>query len=392
MTWPIVIEKGSSKHRLWQVVGYAVLAGAIFWIAYRFQNYQLLNFARTAADAVAILGLMIIIGYSGQVSIGQSFFFGLGAYVTAWLGVDHGWNFLLTLPVSAAIGMAIGFLVGIPALRIRGLYLALVTLALAAVFPVLAKLEVMQSITGGANGKPADDIIWTTPGWVPGSPSNQAWQFLVLCAIAAVLFILASNMMKSRPGRNLIALRDSEVGAAVSGVWPAGWKVGAFAISAAYGALGGSMLVFVTRIAAPETGGFATAIALLTGAVLGGLGTISGAVVGALAVTFVPYYTNEFMAGDGLLFIPASDGPRDFFIFQGGDGPILAGALYGVLLIAVVFVMPGGIIYFVRLMRSKLIRFVPKLPDVSAPRRDEPSPAELEPAGAINQPRGGEPA
>jgi branched-chain amino acid transport system permease protein len=392
MTWPIVIDKGSPKHRLWQVVGYALLAGAIFWVAYRFQNYQLLNFARAAADAVAILGLMIIIGYSGQVSIGQSFFFGLGAYVTAWLGVDHGWNFLLTLPVSAAIGMAIGFLVGIPALRIRGLYLALVTLALAAVFPVLAKLEVMQSITGGANGKPADDIIWTTPGWVPGSPSNQAWQFLVLCAVGAVLFILASNMMKSRPGRNLIALRDSEVGAAVSGVWPAGWKTGAFAISAAYGALGGSMLVFVTRIAAPETGGFATAIALLTGAVLGGLGTISGAVVGALAVTFVPYYTNEFMAGDGFLFIPASDRPRDFLIFQGGDGPILAGALYGVLLIAVVFVMPGGIIYFVRLMRSKLIRFVPKLPDVSAPRRDEPSPAELEPAGAIIQPRGGEPA
>ena len=265
------------------------------------------------------------------------------------------------------------------------------TLALAAVFPVFAKLQALEDITGGANGKPADDIIWTTPGWVPGSLSNPAWQFLVLSAIAAVLFVLASNMMKSRPGRNLVALRDSEVGAAVSGVWPTGWKTGAFAISAAYGAVGGSMLVFITRIAAPETGGFATAIALLTGAVLGGLGTISGAAVGALAVVFVPYYTNEFMAGDGFLFIPASDGPRDFLIFQGGDGPILAGALYGVLLIAVVFVMPGGIVYFVRLLRSKLIRFVPKLPDVSAPRRDEPSPAALEPAGAINQPRGENP-
>ena len=318
---------------------------------------------------------MLILGYSGQVSIGQSFFFGLGAYVTAWLGVDHGWNFLSTLPVSAAIGMAIGFLVGIPALRIRGLYLALVTLALAAVFPVIAKLQALEDITGGANGKPADDIIWTTPGWVPGSLSNPAWQFLVLCAIAAVLFVLASNMMKSRPGRNLIALRDSEVGAAVSGVWPTGWKTGAFAISAAYGAVGGSMLVFITRIAAPETGGFATAIALLTGAVLGGLGTISGAVVGALAVVFVPYYTNEFMAGDGVLLHTGVGRAAELLIFQGGDGPILAGALYGVLLIAVVFVMPGGIVYFVRLVRSKLIRFVPKLPDVSAPRRRQPSPA-----------------
>ena len=129
-------------------------------------------------------------------------------------------------------------------------------------------------------------------------------------------------MMKSRPGRSLVALRDSEVGAAVSGVWPAGWKTGAFAISAAYGAVGGSMLVFVTRIAAPETGGFATAIALLTGAVLGGLGTISGAVIGALAVVFVPYYTSEFMAGRRLPLHPrVSDGPRQLLVLRGGRRP-----------------------------------------------------------------------
>ena len=120
MSWPIIVEKGSPKHRLWQVVGYALVAAIIFWIAYRMENYQILNFANVAAYSVAILGLMIIIGYSGQISIGQSFFFGLGAYVTAYLGVDHGWNFLLTLPVSAALGFAIGFVVGIPALRIRG--------------------------------------------------------------------------------------------------------------------------------------------------------------------------------------------------------------------------------------------------------------------------------
>ncbi len=371
MSWPIVIEKGSPKHRLWQLIGYALVAAAILWIAFRMENYQILNFANVAAYSVAILGLMVIIGYSGQISIGQSFFFGLGAYVTAYLGVDHNWNFLLTLPVSAALGFAVGFLIGIPALRIRGLYLALVTLALAAVFPVIAKFQALDSITGGANGKPADVIVWKTPGWTPGNLSNQAWQFLVLSAIGAVMFLLASNMMKSRPGRSLVALRDSEVGAAVSGVWPAGWKVGAFAISAAYGAIGGSMLVFVVRIAAPETGGFTTAIALLTGAVIGGLGTISGSVIGALVVTFVPYFTSDFMSGGGLLFIPSSDAPRHFWFFSEGDGPILASALYGVLLIAVVFVMPGGIAYFVRLVRAKLIRFVPKLPDVSTARGDE---------------------
>ena len=152
---------------------------------------------------------------------------------------------------------------------------------------------------------------------MPLDTSDQGWQFLVLCAIATVMFVIASNMMKSRPGRSLVALRDSEVGAAVSGVWPAGWKTGAFALSAAYGAIGGSMLVFVTRIAAPETGGFTTAIALLTGAVLGGLGTISGAVIGALAVVFVPYYSSEFMAGRGFLFIPESDGAAELPVLRG---------------------------------------------------------------------------
>ena len=137
-----------------------------------------------AADAVAIVGLMIIIGRSGQVSIGQSFFVGMGAYTTAYLGVDRGWPFPLTLPVSALLALAVGFLVGIPALRIRGLYLALVTLALAAVFPVIAKLPVLEPITGGANGKPAPTSVWTTPSWVPGNVSDQGWQFLVLAPSA----------------------------------------------------------------------------------------------------------------------------------------------------------------------------------------------------------------
>jgi branched-chain amino acid transport system permease protein len=373
---PLVIEKGSVAHRSWQAAGYGLTLALILWIATSIQNFQILNFARVVADSVAVLGLMIVIGYSGQVSIGQSFFYGMGAYVSAWLAIDYHWPFLLTLPVSALLGLAIGFVIGIPALRIRGLYLALVTLALAAVFPVLAKLRALEGITGGANGKPADALVWKKPGWFPLDVSEQGWQFLVLCAVAAVMFVVASNMMKSRPGRSLIALRDSEVGAAVSGVWPAGWKTGAFAVSAAYGAIGGSMLVFVTRIAAPETGGFTTAIALLTGAVLGGLGTISGAIFGALAVVFVPYYSSQFMQGRKVLF------------FRAGTGPILASALYGLLLILVVYVMPGGITYFVRLVRSKLVRFVPHLPTVSPQTAGEPAPRPLEPAGVAHGPEG----
>ena len=124
---------------------------------------------------------------------------------------------------------------------------------------------------------------------------------------------------------------------------------------------------------------------------LGGLGTISGAVIGALAVVFVPYYTSEFMAGRSVFIIPASDGPRSFLFFDASDGPLLANGLYGILLIAVVFVMPGGIAYFVRLVRSKFVRFVPTATGVPA-RRAQPSPEPHEAAGATQHSQGGEPA
>ena len=195
-----------------------------------------------------------------------------------------------------------------------------------------------------------------------------------------MVFVLGSNMMKSRPGRSLVAIRDSEVGAAASGVWLAGWKVGAFAVSAAYGGIGGSMLVFTTKIAAPETGGFTVAIALLTGAVIGGLGTLSGAVIGALVVVWVPYYTSQFMNDRG-----------KFLFFDAHDGPILAGALYGVLLIAVVFVMPGGIVYFVRWSARRSSASCPTCPSRPRPG-DEPAPPTLASAGATAHAQGGESA
>ena len=174
---------------------------------------------------------MIIIGYSGQISIGQSFFFGLGAYTTAYLGVDHGWNFLLTLPVSAALGFAVGFLVGIPALRIRGLYLALVTLALAAVFPVIAKFQALeqhhrrrerQAGRRRSSGR--------RRAGRPATCRTRRWQFLVLSAIGRG-HVPARLEHDEEPARAIVWSRSATArsGAAVSGVWPAGWKVGAFA-------------------------------------------------------------------------------------------------------------------------------------------------------------------
>jgi branched-chain amino acid transport system permease protein len=374
---PKILEKGSPVHRLWQAVGYGGIAVVILWIAVAQPDFRIQNFSRVAAFAVAVLGLNLVIGYSGQISLGHSAFFGLGAYISAALVADHAWPFLATLPVVALCGGVVGFVVGLPALRIRGLYLALVTLALAIAFPSIAKIEQLADITGGANGKTVDVVRgWTAPDWFPFCVSSDAWRFLVLCAVAALFFLLASNMVRSRVGRALLALRDNETGAAVSGVYPAGWKTGAFAVSAGFAAVGGAMQVLAIPIVGPDSGGFVIAIELITGLVIGGVATISGAVLGALAIVWLPELTKNWGS-----FVP---------LFSKSDGPILANAAYGILLIAVVFVMPGGVVWFIRVARSKLVRFVPKLPAASSPREDIPVPAVM--AGTVPQAQGGETA
>jgi branched-chain amino acid transport system permease protein len=374
---PKLIEKGSPAHRLWQVLGYGGVAVLIIWIATSQPDFRVQRFSLVAALTVAVLGLNLVTGYSGQISLGHSAFFGFGAYMSAILVADYGWPFYATLPVVLLSGALIGFIVGLPALRIRGLYLALVTLALAIAFPSIAKISQLSDLTGGANGKTVDSFrAWEAPGWLPFDVNSDGWRFLVLCITGAVLFLLASNVTRSRVGRALLAVRDNETGAAVSGVYPAGWKTSAFAVSAGFAAVGGSLQVLAIPVVGPETGGFVVAIELITGLVIGGLATISGAVIGGLAIVWLPELTKNWGG-----YLP---------LFDEADAPLLANAAYGILLIAVVFVMPGGIVWFIRFVRSKFVRFVPRLPAASSVPEDAPAPAAM--AGTVPQAQGGETA
>ena len=354
MSLPIDISRGSPQHRAWQAVGYALVAGAALFVAFTQPDYQLLNFSKVVCYAVAILGINLVTGFSGQISLGHSAFFGIGAYTTAFLVADHGWPFFATLPAAAALGLAIGFAVGLPALRIQGLYLALVTLAIAAVFPVIVKLDVLNSITGGSNGKNVA-IDWHKPGWFGLDVTNAAWKFLVLAALGGVLFLAASNLIRSRVGRAIVALRDNPIGAVTSGVNLASWKTGAFAVSAAFGAVAGSMFVMAIGIVSPDAVGITLAFAMISGVVLGGLATISGSLIGGLTMVFLPYYSAEWTSDKSFLF------------FDPVDSGLLSNVFYGSLLIAVMFVMPGGITSFIRILRGRLVRFVPQPPTPTNP-------------------------
>jgi branched-chain amino acid transport system permease protein len=374
MPLPVAFDKGGTVHRGWQVVGSGLLLAIILGIATALPDFRIQRFSIVAAFAVAVLGLNLVTGYSGQISLGHSAFFGLGAYTSAILVANYKWAFYLTLPVVLVAGGLVGFLVGLPALRLRGLYLALVTLALAIAFPSIAKSSQLAKLTGGANGKTVNSLRqWKPPGWLPFHVTSDGWRFLVLSVIATALFLAASNAVRSRVGRALMALRDNETGAVASGVHPAAMKTSAFAVSAGFAAVGGSMQLLAIPIVGPDSGGFIIAIELITGLVIGGVGTIPGAVFGALAIVWLPELTKTWGG-----YVPG---------FGENEAPLLANAAYGLLLILVIFVMPGGIASSVRFVRSKLVRFVPRLPPAPPALEGAPVPTVL--AGAVPRTEGG---
>lgn len=332
------------------------------------------NLLHAIAWMVAVLGLNLLIGYSGQISLGHSFFVGLGAYLSAVLMVSYDWPFLATFPVVVPVCFVFGMIVGIPALRIRGLYLALVTLVLASIFPTLVRLDGWADRTGGSNGLNAS-AEYHPPGWLPldaiaeflqaiplvgpmfGSGGlnergeERVWLYVIMVLIAAVMFWTARNIVGSRPGRAFIAIRDNETGAAVSGVDLPLYKTLAFGLSSAYAGVAGIMYTVAIGALAPDVFGVNLAIFFIVGLVLGGVATISGAVVGGLAIIFIPHLSSQWAAQTDSL------GPLDVT----GDRPY-GQVLLGAFLIVVTFVLPGGVVAGVRALRARLVLVTPATP------------------------------
>jgi branched-chain amino acid transport system permease protein len=355
---PFVIERKSPTHRVLQVVGVLAVFGFYFYVVNVVANFSAIRWAIAVTLAVAILGLNIVTGYSGQISIGHSAFFGIGAYTTKILIADHGWPFLATLPVAGALGFVVGAVIGVPALRIRGLYLSLITLGLALAFPAIVKSDNFfgvdfASITGGSNGKviSSGDVTtkqgfhWKPPSWAPSGWTTNDWVFTTVFVIAIVLFVLTSNLIRSSVGRGMIAMRDNETGAAVSGVYPAQYKVLAFATSALVTSIGGGCFALASTTIGPDTFGLQRSIEFIAGLVIGGVATILGPAIGGVLVEWLPYWAFEV----NWPILGKLQGPQ-------------AGILYGVILVLIIFFMPGGIVYGIRQLRAKFLVFVPRLP------------------------------
>jgi branched-chain amino acid transport system permease protein len=324
-----------------------------------------LRWAQVLYIGIAAMGLNLLTGYNGQVSIGHGAFFGVGAYTTALLMHNEGWQFLPTLVIAAPVCFLVGVVVGFPALRVKGLYLALVTLGLAVLFPDLTKRFVHA--TGGTNLVSLTRAELAPPAWVPlwvsGEGRDDQWAYYVTLGAAIVLVIAAIIIVRSRFGRALIAVRDHEAAAETVGINVAQVKVLAFAVSALYAGIAGSCAVLVTHIAnAEKVNTFQLSIEFLVAVVIGGTATVIGPLLGAWIVVFLQHYISDDLPNH-----VSSLGPLKRVLGEPAASP----AIFGILLILFVYVLPDGVVggarrLYARLMRGRRMR-APAVPPSPTP-------------------------
>jgi branched-chain amino acid transport system permease protein len=311
--------------RYWLVLVIAILFVGLPSVA---TNYQTFEWAEVLILAIAILGLNILTGYSGQISLGHGAFMALGAYTTAILVHRYDMNYLATIPIAGLLSGALGFVFGIPALRLSALYLALATFALAVVTPSLIKRP--DKFTGGVQG-----IILPSPQPPFGLQiTSEQWLYYLALGIAAVLFWLAWNLLRHRPGRAFRAIRDSEVAAAASGINLAGYKTLAFGLSAFYAGIAGSLYGLATAFVSPDAFQVSLSILLLVGAVIGGLASLPGPLVGGMFAFFLPILSQQWVPAQTWI-PPQIASPLE------QAGPAVS---YGALLILIMIFAPNGVV------------------------------------------------
>jgi branched-chain amino acid transport system permease protein len=304
-------------------IGAAVIVALV--VPLLLENFVVFQLTLVMVYGLAILGLNLLTGFNGQFSLGHSAFYGIGAYTAAILMDRIDLAYYWTLPCAGVVCFVVGFLFGLPALRLQGLYLALATFALATAMPQILKFQPLEPLTGGVQG-----IVILKPDPPPGVPLDaDQWLYFFTLAVLLVMFAGAANLVKSRTGGAIMAIRDHPIAAAAMGINTALYKTLTFGVSAAYTGVAGALGAIAIQFVAPDSFTFLLSVSLLVGLVVGGVGSIPGSLFGGLFVLFVPNLAERVSTG-------------------------LAGAIYGVILLLVIFVMPSGAAGFVRLAAARL--------------------------------------
>jgi branched-chain amino acid transport system permease protein len=313
-------------------------------------NYRTFQFTLVLVYAIALLGLNILTGYNGQISLGHGAFYAIGAYTAAILMDKFGVPYWATVPVAGAVCLLVGFLFGLPALRLEGLYLALATFALGVSMPQLLKYHHLEKWTGGVQG-----IVIVKPDPPFGLPLNpDQWLYYFTLAVMVLMFYLAWNLLRGRIGRAMVAIRDQHVAAEAMGVNTAIVKSLTFGVSALYTGVAGALGAIAVQFVAPDSFPLFLSITFLVGIVIGGLASIQGAIYGAIFIQFVPNIADEISKA-------------------------APWAIFGVFLIGFVYVLPFGVAGAVRMLLARLARKVQNKPQAGPVTRPAISKKEALP-------------
>lgn len=297
-----------------------------FYLPYTLDGVVLVQLQQVIYLAVAVMSLNVLSGLSGQISIGQSAYIGTAAYATALLVQSRGWSYWSALPVAIAAGFLVGALTGLPALRITGIRLALATLSIAIVFP-----SVPVKFTAETGGTAGFNVSAMRPPESWGI-SSVAYNYWVLLGGAVIVFVLVRNVMNSRIGRSLIAIRDQQVAAYTVGINVSLVKVLVFGISGAICGLVGWMFVITNQFVSPSDFTVLLSIYLLVAMAIGGAGTLVGPIFGALFLIYAPRAIGEI-----------------------GASPLLTPVIYGAALIVILFFLPQGVGGFLQQLGRRVV-------------------------------------
>jgi branched-chain amino acid transport system permease protein len=336
---PIVIPENSILHRGMRLSRAGAVVVVLLALPYMVASFRLGQITAALIMAVAVVGLNVLSGFGGQISLGHAAFFGLGAYTTGVLTQKHDVSVPISFVVGVAICFIVGVLVGLPALRVRGAYLALVTLAVGVLFPSIVRR--FESVTGGSAGlfgihyTPPSDPYWSGPA------GQTVWLYWVTVVALGLSCLVVWNLMRSRTGRAIIALRDNEAAAIVMGVNRTVTRTILFGVSASIAGLAGGLYAVNTGVIVPDSFSLLLTIYLLVGMVLGGSASYWGPILGGLAIYFIPNWSSDL-----------------------ASGPI-AGVVLGVLIILMVFVMRSGVIGLITQLAKFVVVIDPRPPKVS---------------------------
>ncbi len=312
----------------WLVIAGLILAAALPWLGGKtglISNFYFLQISLMIVYAIAVLGLNLLTGFNGQISLGHGAFFAAGAYAAAILIDQQNWPYWATLPVAAAASFVLGYLFGKPALRLEGHYLALATFALAVATPQILKYRHFEGFTNGVQG--INLIKPDPPFGLPVTPDQ--WMYLVVLIVAVIMFWLARNLLDSRMGRAMRAIRDQPLAADTMGIDTARTKAITFGISAMFVGVAGALHAIIFEFVSPDSFRFELSIAILVGAVVGGIASLPGALLGGIFVQVIEKYADALTKKIGAaVHLPVELEPW---------------TIYGIMLILLMYFMPNGI-------------------------------------------------